>query len=166
MMLLKWQIRLAAALLCAGLAQGGSNTVLVVHGDESAPPGDRLFAQSLARHAVRWYRDAGLDVTLCSDTRLAEYLPRSRVAVLVECANPPASQLAAWRKYVQGGGRLIVCYSTSPQLAEIMGVELGGYAKGDTGGRWSCMHFEAQRPQGVPERILQTSPNLFLVKPY
>jgi uncharacterized lipoprotein YddW (UPF0748 family) len=163
-----WQLPLAAAwLACAGVASAwaASNQVVIVYGEESVPPAERGFALSLARHAFRWYREAGLAVTMGGDTRLDDLLPGCRVALLVQLSNPGPAQLAALRRHVKGGGRLIVCYSASPALAELMGVELGGYLRGDTGGRWSRMHFEASRPQGVPESILQTSPNLFVVKP-
>ena len=154
-------------LFCAGVgrAAGISNQVVIVHGEESVAPAERGFALALARHAFRWYREAGIDATMGGDTRLDDLLPGSRVAVLIQLSNPPELQLAALRRYVRGGGRLIVCYSASPGLAELMGVQLGAYVRGDTSGRWSRMRFDASRPQGVPESVLQTSPNLFLVKP-
>ena len=158
----------AILLLCcvAGArAAAVSSQVVIVHGEESVAPGERGFALSLARHVFRWYRDAGIDATLGSDTQLGDLLPGSHVAVLVQLSNPTETQLTALRRYVKGGGRLIVCYSMSPGLAEIMGVQLGSYLRGDTSGRWSRMRFDASRPQGVPEEVLQTSPNLFLVKP-
>jgi len=162
------RIGLVAVCLLMGAAArawAGTNEIAVIYGEESVVPGDRAFAQALAHHAVRWYREAGLDVASGGDSQLAALLSGARVAVLIEMMTPPAGQLARLRSFVAGGGRLIVCYSTSPQLAELMDVMPVGYAKGDTGGRWSCMHFEAVRPAGVPETILQSSPNLFLVKP-
>jgi len=167
-MLRMGQIVLAAACLlmgAAGWSGAGTNAVAVIYGEESVVAGDRAFAQALARHAVRWYREAGLDVATGGDSQLAGLLAGAHVAVLIEMMTPTAGQLARLRSFVQGGGRLIVCYSTSPQLAELMDVAPVGYAKGDTSGHWSCMHFEPGRPAGVPESILQSSPNLFLVKP-
>jgi len=156
---------LAGLLFGAGFAHAGSAAVAVIYGEESTPAGGRTFAQSLARHAVRWYRDAGLTVSTGSDTNLEGLLSGSRVALLIQLSTPSPLQMTFLRNYAQSGGHLIVCYSSSAPLADLMGVEVGGYLKGDTGGRWSCMHFEGSRPQGVPESILQTSPNLFLVKP-
>ena len=161
------QMLAAAVLMCAkfALAAGVSNQVVIVYGDESVAPTERGFALSLARHAFRWYREAGIDAVMGGDTRLDDLLPGSRVAVLVQLVNPGPATLATLRRYVRSGGRLIVCYSSSPGLAELMSVQLAGYVKSDTGGRWSRMRFEDARPQGVPESVLQTSPNLFLVKP-
>ncbi|MCL2104280.1 MAG: family 10 glycosylhydrolase, partial [Kiritimatiellaeota bacterium] len=64
-----------------------------------------------------------------------------------------------------GGGKLIVFYSSSPELAELMGMQVGGYQKGSTDGRWSQMKFVKGTPRGVSETILQTSSNLFVMKP-
>lgn len=155
-------------LVCAGVAQAAaisSNQVVIVHGELSVAPAERGFALSLARHAFRWFREAGIATTMGGDAQLDALLPGSRVALLVQLANPTAPQLASLRRYVAGGGRLIVCYSSSPGLAALMGVELAGYRRGDTSGRWSQMRFEPARPQGVPELVRQSSPNLFAVKP-
>ncbi|MEI6212099.1 MAG: family 10 glycosylhydrolase [bacterium] len=158
---------LVILLACASAAQASaaSNQVVIVHGELSVAPAERGFALSLARHAFRWYREAGIDATLGADTQLDTLLPGSRVALLIQFTTPTAAQLASLRRYVAGGGRLIVCYSSSPGLAELMGVELVGYRRGDTSGRWSQMRFEPSRPQGVPELARQSSPNLFAVKP-
>ena len=139
------QICLVAVLLAGlGFARAGviSNQVVIVHGEESVAPADRGFSLSLARHAFRWYREAGIDAAMGGDAHLDDLLPGSHVAVLVQLANPTESQLAALRRYVKGGGRLIVCYSTSPGLAELMGVQLGAYVRGDT-----CLLYTSPSPR-------------------
>jgi uncharacterized lipoprotein YddW (UPF0748 family) len=155
----------ALLLAAAGAARAAAAGVSVVYGEESVAPSERAFAQSLAHHAVRWYRDAGVTVCAGADTNLDLLLSPVRVAVLIHVAGPSAQRMATLRRFVQRGGRLIVCYSSSPALAELMGVAPVGYVKGDTSGRWSAMRFDASRPQGVPERVVQSSPNLFLVRP-
>lgn len=152
--------------LCSA-AQGAllSNAVVIVHGEQSVAPAERGFALSLARHAFRWYREAGVDATMGGDSRLEDLLPGARVALLVQVANPSAPQLALLRRHVQGGGKLIVCYSSSPGLAELMGVGLVGYVRSNIAGRWAEMRFSAPALAGVPESVRQSSPNLFLVKP-
>jgi uncharacterized lipoprotein YddW (UPF0748 family) len=151
-------------LLWAGAA-GATTNIVVIHGEASTAPDERGFSQSLARHAVRWLHEAGVDAAIGSDTNMPALLAGTRVAILIQLSEPPPAQMAMLRDYVQKGGRLIVCYSTSAQLADLMGVTLGGYIKGDTSGRWSRMRFDDSRPQGVPDNILQSSPNLYLAKP-
>lgn len=140
-------------------------SVVVVHGSETVPAVERGFAKALARNAVRGYREAGLDVDLRDDSQLAATLAGRRLAVLVYVSQPQPAHVAAIKSFLDRGGRLIVCYSASPALAELMGVRLSGYVRGTTEGRWSGMRFGAARPRGVPEQIEQVSPNLMLAQP-
>ena len=139
--------------------------VAVIHGTESVAAGERRFALALANHVERWYREAGVDADLTDDADLPRALAGKKVAVLVYLAQPTASQEAALAAFVGRGGKLIVCYSSSPALAALMGMQAMGYQKGSTDGRWSQMRFVGERPRGVPDAILQTSQNLFLVQP-
>ena len=139
--------------------------VAVVQGQSSLAVGERRFAQSLARHVERWYREAGVESVLTDDADLKTSLAGKKVAVLVYVSMPTAEQMVALTAFVGRGGKLIVCYSSSPELAALMGVQAVGYQKGSTDGRWSLMRFSGTVPRGVPESILQTSQNLFAVKP-
>ncbi|MEI7900771.1 MAG: family 10 glycosylhydrolase [bacterium] len=139
--------------------------VAVIQGNEAVAVGERRFAQALARHVERWYHEAGVEATLTDDADLAAALAGKKVAVLVYFAQPTVAHLRALTAFVGRGGKLIVCYSSSPALAALMGVQAAGYQKGSTDGRWSQMRFVGERPRGVPDTILQTSQNLFVVQP-
>lgn len=155
---------LSVILSCAWRASAVTS-VVVVHGSETVPVAERGFARSLARHAVRAFREAGLEVDLRDDAQLANALADRRLAVLVYVSQPQAAHVAAIKGFLERGGRLIVCYSASPALADLMGVRLGGYVRSSTDGRWSGMRFGPSRPRGVPEQIEQVSPNLMLAQP-
>jgi len=158
--------RIASMLMAGALGWAvQAAPVAVIHGNTAVPAGERRFAASLARHVERWYREAGVEATFSDDTDLAKALAGKRVAVLVYLAQPNAAQMTALTAHVKRGGKLIVCYSSSPALAALMGMQTAGYQKGSTDGRWSLMRFTDARPRGVPESILQTSQNLFLVQP-
>ena len=162
----RWRRRAAAgfaALALAGCAAAAD--VRVIHGHESVPEGERRFAAALARHVVRWYREVGLEADAADDTGLADKLQGQRVAVLVYVSQPTAAQVVACRAFIGRGGRLIVCYSASPALGDLMGVRVGGYQRAGADGRWSAMRFAQERPAGVPEEIRQTSPNLMAAEP-
>lgn len=139
--------------------------VAVVQGYDSVAAGERRFAGALARHVERWYREADVDAVLTDDRDLSAALAGKRVAVLIYMSQPTAGQMAALTAFSSRGGKLIVCYSSSPALAALMGMQTVGYQKGTTDGRWSSMRFGDGRPRGVPQTILQTSQNLFLVRP-
>lgn len=158
----QWLISMAAALVSLAACAA---PVAVVQGNESLAVGERRFAQSLARHVERWYREAGVEAALTDDADLKGALAGKKVAVLVYVSQPDAEQLDALTSFVGRGGRLIVCYSSSAELAALMGMRGAGYQKGSTDGRWSQMRFSGAVPRGVPESILQTSQNLFVVQP-
>ena len=160
--LFKWLGGLAVALTAA---TAWTAPVAVIQGNESVPAGERRFAASLAKHVERWYREAGVESVLADDANLAKTLAGKRVAVLVYLAQPTTAQMDTLAAFTKGGGKLVVCYSSSPALAALMGMQTAGYVKGSTDGRWSQMRFVESRPRGVPETILQTSKNLFLVQP-
>jgi uncharacterized lipoprotein YddW (UPF0748 family) len=150
----------------AGLC-GLAAPVAVIQGNEAVPAGERRFAAALARHVERWYREAGVETVYADDANLAKTLngAGASVAVLVYLAQPTAPQMAALTAFTGRGGKLVVCYSSSPALAALMGMQTVGYLKGSTDGRWSQMRFAETRPHGVPDAILQTSQNLFVVQP-
>ncbi len=156
--------RLTMWMVMAALTAGAA-PVAVIHGYQSVSEGERRFAASLARHVERWYREVGVEAVLTDDRDLSRSLASARVAVLVYLSQPNAMQLAALKAFAGRGGSMIVCYSSSAELAALLGMETVGYQKGSTDGRWSMMRFSAQRPPGTPERILQTSRNLFRVQP-
>lgn len=54
--------------------------VAVVQGHESLAVGERRFAQSLARHVERWYREAGVEAVLTDDADLRAALSGKKVA--------------------------------------------------------------------------------------
>jgi hypothetical protein len=139
--------------------------VAVIQSHESVTSSERRFAEALAKHVERWYKEAGVPCTLSLDTDLPTALAGKKVAVLVYASSPTARQLQALNNFVAADGKLIVCYSCSPALAKLMGMQTAGYLKGSTDGRWSQMRFVKDAPQGTPEMILQTSSNIFLVKP-
>ncbi len=139
--------------------------VAVIQGHNSVAAGERRFAQALARHVERWYRESGVEAALSDDTDLTRTLAGKKVAALVYLAHPDREQMKALAGFIGRGGKLIVFYSSSPELAALMGMKTVGYQKGNTDGRWSMMRFAESRPRGVPESILQTSSNLFLMEP-
>ncbi len=63
----KWLVSVAAAVAAWA---AGAVPVAVVQGNESLAVGERRFAQSLARHVERWYREAGVEAALSDDADL------------------------------------------------------------------------------------------------
>ena len=149
------------ALLSLFMAQSAlaASAVVVLHGDEAlADAGERRFAKSLANHAVRWMRDGGVVADIASDRDIPGVLSGRKVAVLVHCAEPTSRQISAYRSFVAKGGRLIVTYSSSPALADIVGVRVGKYRRDPS--RVAMSFPDAGRPPNVAPLIRQSSPNI------
>ncbi len=161
-------LRLALLLLlCTPVAVVAATTtpVVVIHGRRSLPTeGDSRFAAALGRHTVRWFRSGGITAELQDDTNLAATLRQRKVALLVHCDALQADQLQELQRFAGGGGTLIVCYSSSPGLAKLMGVKVGGYLK-PPAGTFATMRFNTNRPPNTPTAIRQSSPNIFSATP-
>ncbi len=135
----------------------------VIYGDKSINnAGERSFAKSLSNHAVRWFKNSGLTPVQSSDTDLAAALEGKSAAMLVYMQHPTAAQIKELKKFVKGGGRLIVTYSYSAELAAIVGVKLGKYHKISDVNR---MLFTSEVPRTMPGSVTQTSSNIITAFP-
>ena len=140
-----------------------ATAIAVVHAELSVPEAERRFAKSLATHVQRWYDEAGVKTALIPDKTLTASSPY-KLVILVDCYQPPASVVSTVKALLKRGTRFVVCYSASPELAALFGLKPGSYVRSDDGA-WSSMSFGADKPQGAPVTILQTSTNLFTVLP-
>ncbi len=139
--------------------------VAVIHGHDSIPAGERRFARTLALHIERWYKGYDVSCRVSDDRELAKSLAGNKLAVLVYLSQPSAPQLAALRNYVAQGGKLIVFYSASDGLADLMGMKNLGYQSHRTDGRWSSMRFSGSGIPGIPAILEQSSKNLIAMAP-
>lgn len=134
--------------------------ISVVYGEASlASPSESRFAQSLSNHAARWMKEGGITPSVYSDQKLDEALKESAVAVLVYCANPPAGQITKIRSFIKDGGKVIVTFSSSEDLAAVMGVKLGKYVR-NAGNAFYSMTFTDKRPPNIEPQIRQSSANI------
>ena len=142
------------------MAAGPRRPIVVVRPLEACAPGERNYAEALSRHVVRWLREGGVAADLDDDRALERALAGRRFAYLVMCQKPHPSQLGAIKRFLARGGRICSFYSTSPELAAMMGVRLGGYRKPGPGG-FEKMRFVARGPAGSPKAIAQSSGSIF-----
>ncbi|MCX6997702.1 MAG: family 10 glycosylhydrolase [Kiritimatiellaeota bacterium] len=156
----------AARLICYRLA-ARVDTLLVVQGTASvAGAGEQGVARKTARQVSAWLRRGGVAHGFVTDEAVsAGALESARVAVLPYNPAPPARELKALGAFLQRGGRLLVCYGNSPELAQMMHFKLGPYQRAATPGRWSSWVFPEPAAWPVPERVLQESDNLLPVYP-
>lgn len=153
---------LAILLLILGVFPASAQRVLIIQGTAShKTDAERNIARRAAEGMARTLRDYGLGATTIPDEAVsAARLAGISVAILPYNHALPDPELAALRRYVAGGGRLIVCYSGDQRLANLMGLKLGPWMPMAVEGQWASFRFRPDAPAHVPARLQQTSRNL------
>lgn len=133
--------------------------VYVVQGTLSAPDAAaRALAQRTTQRVSTWMRNAGIPHAVITEDDLIRQDAESARVLLLPCnPRPPASVMNALRRFTAAGGHLIVCFSDSAELADLMGVKLGAPLQSRETGRWSAMVFEDPQAWRVPARVYQHS---------
>lgn len=143
--------RKAVLALALAFAAGAfaADVVVVAH--------DPGYYTSLANHAHRWLAQHEIASDVVAPSEMAAGLSNAKVALLVGFDSPSAAEMKTLSSFRAKGGRFIVFYSSSPQLASLMGVKVLGFAKASRPGEWSRMDFSVNFPEGLPHSVLQTS---------
>ena len=115
------------------------------------------YTTSLAKHLQRWLVQEEIAAELATPQTMAASMKNAKLTFLVGFDAPSAAELQVIRANRATGGRFVIFHSSSPALAEMMGVKVKGYAKAAYPGQWSRMDFQVRLPEGCPASILQTS---------
>lgn len=147
----------------------GADPILLVRNTVSTPSAaEKSFAAAVNERLSRWLRDMNIPHGVVTDEDVIRGalvppgagLQGARVALLGYNPHPPADELAALRRFVASGGKLIVCYGADPGLADLMRVRLASYRKNDPPGQWNAFAFTDPAGWRVPARIFQESFNI------
>lgn len=137
--------------------------VVVVRATTSAPnEAERKYAESMTRNMGRWLAEAGVVHRVLNDDQVSEAtLTAARVVVLPYNPNPPPLELASLKQFIGRGGKLLVFYGGSSELAEAMGLRLGDYARASSEGQWAAIRMNSAIPiPCLPALIRQSSKNI------
>ena len=126
---------------------------------------EKGFYTSLSNHAVRWLKSQDIQAKTYELKDLSTALAKSKIAFLIGFDSPKDGELATLRKFTSRGGKLVVFYSSSQALADMMGVQVLGFKKASYPGEWSRMDFNTKFPTGLPAKIRQTSTVLQRCRP-
>ena len=146
------RIRKAAAvvlLVLSASAFAAPKVAVVAH-----EPG---YYTSLANHVGRWLKGEGIESSVVAASGMKASLATAKVAFVIGFNEPSAGEVAEFTSFVKRGGRLVVFYTASPALANLMGVKVLGYKTAPYPGAWSSMDFDSSAFPGCPRSILQTS---------
>lgn len=127
---------------------------------------DPGYSTSLASHTKRWLQSENIPSRIITPKEMPSVLPRERIAFLIGFSSDPTpTEMSALRSFRARGGKLVVFYSSSAKLAEMMGVKCAGYAAAPYAGAWSRMDFIGNSPAGIPATIRQSSTVLMRIRP-
>jgi uncharacterized lipoprotein YddW (UPF0748 family) len=121
----------------------------------------RSYAASIGSHITRWLNEGGVKCDEVNDTSLAKVLVGRKLVFLVAFSTPTREQMSVLRKYVMRGGKVCVFYSSSPDLARLLGVSIGKYRKGDLPSQFSRIQFVNGVISGLPTSIKQDTSAIF-----
>jgi len=149
-----------ATIYLAGLEATSSDVVVVrnTRAGREAEGYTSEMASALARVGVEAGTVDDLDVE-------AGVLMGKRIAIYPLNPNPSDKELEALEGFVRAGGRVVVCYSLSPRLAALVGVEPLGHQSSEYPGQFARMHLLPGRPPGMPDEAKQDSWNIEKVRP-
>ncbi len=131
--------------------------VVIVSGTSSlGGPGELAYAGGMAARVSGWLRGAGVPVTEVTDDDLARgALHGAAVAVLPCNPHPGGGERKALRRFLNEGGRLVVCFGADEELAAAMGLKLGDYRPESAPGAWQTLRFAQDAPVGAPSVVTQ-----------
>ena len=117
---------------------GGVPDVAVVYADSLAAKGgaDAKSFLGFAGTVSASLRAIGVEAVIVADTDLtAEALKGMAAVVLPYNPQIPPEKLALLRAYVEGGGRILACYSQPREVFDLLGVKMAGMRRsGEDGG--------------------------------
>ena len=105
--------------------------------------------------------DAIDDIALCRGA-----LKNRRVVIVAYHPWLDDKCVTALGQFVDGGGKVLVCYSLPSRLGELLGFVKAKYMAQKTPGHFSEMRFEAADIPGLPKSVRQSSWNITAAEPF
>jgi len=144
-----------------------SPAVVVVRGTLSASSAaEQLLCSNTADRIGGWLADLSIDYAASSDEEVVAGA-LSEYALAIFPFNPylPDEEVAAMATFVEGGGKLLLFYASSPQLASLLGLRVGGFTQDPSRTLFHVIRPAGAAPENWPERVGQQTPHVIPVFP-
>lgn len=143
------------------------NAVMILRsGAANDPAVERRIAHDAAARVSGWLRQANISHGLVDEKDIGEATFADATVVLLPYApSLPETVRDVLKRFLERGGRLVVCYSSDEKLAAMMDVRLGPYKRCEDNRSWTSWVFPGADRWQVPERVYQTSGNIRPVYP-
>jgi uncharacterized lipoprotein YddW (UPF0748 family) len=126
-------------------------------------------ARSISEDLEAMLTSLGLEADTIDETTVTatqgRALGKRPVAILAYNPRLGDETAAALAKYVEAGGKLLVCYQLHPSLAAALGFSRGEYVRPERTGQLAEIRFQADEVTGLPSRVRQASWNITTAKP-
>ena len=156
-----WKGQPRQATIYLGGLEATANDVVVVRNTRAGREAETYTGEmvsTLARAGVEAGTVDDLDVE-------AGVLAGKHIAIYPLNPRPSDKEMEALEAFVRAGGRVVVCYSLSPRLAALVGVEPLGHQSSEYPGQFARMRFLPGGPPGLPDEAKQDSWNIEKVRP-
>ena len=156
-----------ASLLLRRLAAVSHDVALVVPA-RSPGRGDREVRSALetAERVSEMLANLGLGSDTIDETAVAHgALGKRRVAVLAYNPGLPDEAATALEQFVDGGGKLLVCYQLPDKLGRVLGFGGAKYVGQQRQGQFAEIRFDAADTPGLPKQVRQASWNITAAEP-
>ena len=163
-----WRSRSQDATLLIRRLAAVSHEVALVIPDRSAHRGDREVGSALdtAELVSGMLAELGLGADAIDDTALLQgALGKRLVAVLAYNPGLGDEAAAALERFVEGGGKLLVCYQLPGRLGSALGFGGAKYVKQQRRGQFAEIRFDAADIPGLPKEARQASWNITAAEP-
>lgn len=158
-----------AALTAASTAQATTNLpILMLRPTVSvSASAERSYAQAVARNLSRRLQETGIPHDTVDEDKIESSVLRDRaVLVLPFNTEPPATELAFLARHLEEGGKILVFFSSSVKLAQLMGVRIRAQGPAAPAkDQWRAIRFNASAPAAVPQLVHQYSRSMRAVEP-
>ena len=145
------------------LTATASNDVVVI--DAGKNTADTKTASAAVRRTEKLLTAEGVKFDRIGEKAVASGgLDGRAVAILPNNPQPSDATLAALEKFVNGGGRLFVCYSLHKRLGTLLGFEPLMWQRGKRPGHFAEIRFTENIP-GMPKSVKQASWNINSARP-
>jgi uncharacterized lipoprotein YddW (UPF0748 family) len=142
--------------------------VVVVRGDytAAASPGEAPGVRAYCGNVKAALEAVGVQYEEVGDADVERGALEGRsVAVFAYSSAMTAEEVAQVRAFVEAGGRIIVFYTASPELRDILGLGDYRHLKAQYDGQFATVAFSGGPLAGLPEHFAQGSWNIHAVTP-
>jgi len=156
-----------AAVRFRGLAALWHDVALVIPSPDLHPGSQEMRAALSAADAVGdMLSQLGLGSDAVDEKAVAQGALRKRhVAILAHNPGIDPDAVAALERFVEEGGKVLVCYNLSPALGKTLGFVQPKYFRPETPGQLAEIRFEAADIPGMPKAVKQNSWNITTAEP-